>query len=77
MNITKIIELLPDSVKSNIIDFQDVKMKSGGNGTRVVLDRVLTDIEKHKMKNNHIIGIDCIAVNKYAPELKRSYFYIV
>lgn len=77
MNITKMIELLPDTVKADIIDFQDVKMKGGANGTRVILDRLLTDIEKYKMKNNHIIGVDCIAVNKYAPEIKRSYFYIV
>lgn len=77
MDITKMIDLLPDSVKVDIIDFQDVKMKGGANGTRIVLDRLLTDIEKYKMKNNHIIGVDCITVNKYAPEIKRSYFYIV
>lgn len=77
MNIHKIIELLPDSVKLDIIDFTDVKMKSGGAGMRVTLDRILTDAEKQKMQSRHIVGLDCIARHKYAPEIERSYFYIV
>lgn len=46
-------------------------------GTRVVLDRILTDTEKQQMTSNHFRGLDCIAQHRYAPEIKRSYFYVV
>lgn len=77
MNIANIVELLPDSVKIDVVDFQPVKMKNGKPGTRVILDRLLTDTEKTKMKNPAFLGLDCIAAHKYAPEIKHSYFYIV
>ena len=77
MNIAKLIELLPDSVKPDTVDFVQVKMKDGKIGTRVVLDRILTETEKQQMVSNHFRGLDCIAQNRYAPEIKRSYFYIV
>ena len=77
MDIATIIELLPDSVKKDIIDFNDVRMKNGAGGIRVTLDRLLTDTEKGKMKNKRIVGLDCIASYRYAPEIKKSYFYIV
>lgn len=77
MNITKLIELLPDSVKSDVVDFAQVKMKDGKIGTRVLLDRLLTDAEKQAMKNNHFVGLDCVACYRYAPEIKKSYFYLV
>lgn len=77
MNVAELVELLPDSVKLDIIDFQTVKMKSGGVGTRVVLDRILTDTEKAQMASERFRGLDCVAQHKYAPEIKRSYFYII
>ena len=77
MDITTIIELLPDTVKKDIIDFHDVRMKTGAPGIRVTLDRLLTDTEKKKMKNKRIVGLDCIASYRYAPEIKNSYFYVV
>lgn len=77
MNITKLIELLPDSVKPDTVDFVQVKMKDGKMGTRVLLDRLLTDTEKQAMKSKHFVGLDCIAQHRYAPEIKRSYFYVV
>ena len=77
MNVSKLIELLPNTVKKDIIDFYDVKMKSGKNGIRVTLDRLLTDTEKQQMNNKHFVGLDCIAVHRYAPEIKKSYFYVV
>lgn len=46
MNIAKLVEMLPDTVKPDTVDFQSVKMKDGKTGTRVILDRVLTDTEK-------------------------------
>ena len=50
MDITSIIELLPETVKLDIIDFNDVKMKTGAAGIRVTLDRLLTETEKQKMQ---------------------------
>ena len=78
MNITKIIEVLPDTVKKDIANFQSVKLKNGKTGTRVILDRLLTEAEKTQMSGNkNIIGLDCVAFYKYAPEVKHSYFYVV
>lgn len=77
MNITKLVDLLPESVKLDTIDFQPVKMKDGKTGTRVILDRVLTDTEKQQMTSKHFMRLDCIAQHRYAPEIKRSYFYVV
>ena len=77
MNIAELVELLPDSVKLDVVDFQTVKMKDGEVGTRVTLDRVLTDTEKAQMVSERFRGLDCVARHKYAPEIKRSYFYII
>jgi hypothetical protein len=52
-------------------------MKTGKTGTRVTMDRLLTDDEKQKMQSKHIAGLDCIATYRYAPEIKKSYFYVV
>lgn len=56
MNIAKLVEMLPDTVKSDTVDFQSVKMKDGKTGTRVILDRVLTDTEKQQMTSKHFRG---------------------
>ena len=77
MNITKLIELLPDSVKADTVDFIQVRMKDVKTGTRVLLDRLLTDTEKQEMKSKHFVGLDCVACHRYAPEIKKSYFYVV
>lgn len=77
MNVAELVELLPDSVKLDVVDFQTVKMKDGEVGTRVTLDRVLTDIEKAQMVSERFRGLNCIAQHKYASEIKRSYFYVV
>lgn len=78
MDITTLIEQLPDSVKVDTIDFQDVRLKTGQSAIRVLIDRLLTDHEKSEMlKNKHFIGLDCIAHHKYAKEIKKSYFYVI
>ena len=77
MNIAKLIELLPDSVKPDAVDFVQVRMKDGKTGTRVLLDRLLTDTEKQAMKSKHFVGLDCVACHRYAQEIKKSYFYVV
>ena len=77
MDINKLISFLPDSVKQDIVDFSDVKLSTGKISTRVTIDRLLSVEEKSMMNNKHFIGIDCVAVHRYAPEIKRSYFYVV
>ena len=77
MNITKLIELLPGSVKCDTVDFVTVKLKDGRIATRVLLDRLLTAEEKKSMKSKHFVGLDCVAQYRYAPEIKKSYFYVV
>lgn len=56
MNIAKLVEMLPDTVKLDTVGFQPVKMKDGKTGTRVVLDRVLTNTEKQQMTSKHFRG---------------------
>ena len=77
MDVVALIEMLPDTIKLDVVDFQTVKMKDGEVGIRVTLDRVLTDAEKAQMVSKHFKGLDCVAHHKYAPEIKRSYFYII
>lgn len=77
MDAVALIEMLPDTIKLDVVDFQTVKMKDGEVGIRIVLDRILTDAEKAQMVSGRFRGLDCVAQHKYAPEIKRSYFYIV
>lgn len=77
MDITRLVELLPSSVKCDVIDFVTVKLKDGRVATRVLLDRLLTAEEKKIMKSKHFVGLDCVAQYRYAPEIKKSYFYVV
>lgn len=78
MNVYKLIAYIPSSVKNSIIDFHNVTMKTGKPGMRVTLDRLLTDEEKTTMKKSkHIQGVDLLCHHLYAPEIVRSYFYVV
>lgn len=75
--IAELIELLPDSVKVDIIDITPVKLKDGGTAERVILDRLLTEYEKTEMiRTDRILGVDCIAHCRTVLELQTSYFYI-
>ena len=76
MDITTLIEELPESVKSDTIDFTQVKLKTGCYAVRVTLDRLLTDPEKATLSREGCIGVDCVARYRYAPEIQKSYFYI-
>ena len=81
MDITKLIELLPDTAKSDVIDFQNVTIKVNGTkkaAIRVLFDRILTDdeivaLKKHK---KHILYDNFVAQYKYAPEIKKTYCYV-
>lgn len=77
IDMAELTELLPNSVIKDIIDFTDIELKDGRMSTRVTVGHILTDEEKSKMKSEKIIGIDCITHHRYAPEIKKSYFYVV
>lgn len=68
---------IPDSVLKDIIDIKSVGLNDGRMSTRVTLDRVITEEESKALDNVAIVGKDCVAVHRYAPEIKRSYFYVV
>lgn len=68
---------IPETVARDVIDIVPGTLKDGRKATRVMIDRIITDEERQKLNNKHIIGKDCVAVHRYAPEIKRSYFYVV
>lgn len=77
LSISCVVSYVPESVKKDIINFQDVKLKTGASAVRVTVDRILTDEEKEVMrKNKHILGIESVCFYRSAPELKKSYFYV-
>ena len=81
LDVTKLIDLLPYSVKKDIQNFADIKLKDGRIATMVLLDRLLTEDEKKQLSSGRckkrIIGLDNIAQYRHAPEIKKSYFYIL
>ena len=68
---------IPETVMKDIIDIKPVMLSDSRMSTRVTLDRVITEEEREVLDNVAIVGKDCVAVHRYAPELKRSYFYVV
>lgn len=68
---------IPESVAKDIVNIVPGTLKDGRKATRVTIDRLITDDEREKLNNNHIVGKDCVAYHRYAPEIKRSYFYLV
>lgn len=78
MDITSLIELLPESVKLDTMNFKDVMLKDGRPAMRVTMCRLLTEEEKAVMrKQKRFLGLHLIACHKYAPEIRKSYFYVV
>lgn len=81
IDVTSLIERLPDFIKGNVIDFDSVSIMVKGKrkrALRVLLDKVLTEEEKESVRcNKHILNIDGIARYRYAPEIKHTYFYLV
>lgn len=68
---------IPETVTKDIIDITPVRLHDGRVSTRVTLNRVITEEEREALDNVAIVGKDCVAVHRYAPEIKRSYFYVV
>lgn len=78
MNIAKMMEILPTSVKMDMVRFEDARMKTGKMGVRITINRLLTDDEKKAMAGNkHIVDLDGVAVFRYSAIAPRSYFYMV
>lgn len=78
MNTAKRIESIPPRIKSHVIEYQDVILKDGQPAVRVLLDCILSPGQKALLQGNkRIIGLECVAEYKYAPEIKHSYFYMV
>ena len=80
INITTLIEVLPDSVKADVEYFTEGQITHNGKRVsvlRVTLDRLLTDDEKTEMAHcRKIFGITGICEYRYAPEIRHSYFYV-
>ena len=65
-----LLQLLPQTIQHDIIDFHDCKLKDGRDATRITLSRMLTAEEKSQMSGEHFVGINCIAHYRYSPEMK-------
>ena len=76
-NISDAIRLLPETVQPDILDLHECVLKDGQEAVRVTLTRFLTEEESSQMQNGHFIGLGCIATYRYAPEIQKSYFYVV
>lgn len=74
----KFISYAPSSVKEHVVEFKNGRTADGRDVMRVLIDRILTDEEKRKLKRHKcFFGVDYVATHRYAPEIKRSYFYVI
>ena len=77
MDIEKVVDLLPESVKYDTMNFEDVMLKDGRPAMRVTMCRLLTENELKVMRNEkHFLGLHLITRHKCAPEIRKSYFYV-
>lgn len=74
MDTMDLLQLLPQTIQHDIIDFHDCKLKDGRDATRITLSRMLTAEEKSQMSGEHFVGINCIAHYRYAPENRKILF---
>lgn len=77
MGIAELLEKLPKSIQKEIIDFQDMVLKDGRDAIRITVDRILSESERAELIKAGAIGVNCICQHRYAPEIKRSYFYML
>ena len=49
MDTMDLLQLLPQTIQHDIIDFHDCKLKDGRDATRITLSRMLTAEEKSQM----------------------------
>lgn len=75
MNITKLISYLPDYLKTDIIDFKDVK-NNGKTYIKVYFEKPFSDTEIEKLaKNPHFAAVGNVKY-KYAPEIRHGVIYV-
>lgn len=68
---------IPETVMKDIIDIKPVGLSDGRMSTRVTLDRVISEEERAALDNVAIVGKDCVTVHRHAPEIKKTYFFVV
>lgn len=73
--IRDLMEVLPVTVRQDIISFEDCRLRDGRGAIRVTLDRALTDGEKSEMTSKRLVGLNCLCQYRFAPEIRHSYFY--
>lgn len=75
-----VLNVIPNGIQRDILDFENVTMSDGKQGFRVTMDRLLSEKEKQELSRKarkSLRGVDCIARYRYAPEIQKSYFYLV
>lgn len=70
-----LIERVPDDIKLHIDDFAQAH-SSDRSYWRVVLDCLLDETEVAKLKKVRGVAYVGICHYRYAPEIKKTYFYI-
>lgn len=80
-SIFSLIENLPSSVKCHIVDFQDVKLKTGHKALRVILDKLLTEYTARELisaKETILADLHFLAVinEKTTPAERAIYSYL-
>lgn len=79
MTIAKLMEAIPDNVKEKIVDFTDVTINVEGkkkSAVRVVLDGILPDAVEILTGKHLLYNEKMVAAHRYAPEIKKTYFYV-
>lgn len=71
-------ELLPPTIFRDILRFEDVWLDSGEKAVRITMDRLISEAEEAVMsKNPKLVGVGSVAAYRYAPEIRKSYFYVL
>ncbi len=78
MDITNLIDRVPESIMADVMDFNDVRLKGGRDALRVTVDRLLNaDEQKQLLKTKGIVyNVEMVCTYRYAPEIKKPYFYV-
>ena len=76
MDVSILIEVLPDSVKADITNLE-FELSKGKAAVRVTLGRLLTEPEKAEMKKcKNILGINSVEHYNNSPDRKISVFVV-
>ena len=68
---------IPLTIRQDIAYIESGRLNKKYDCLRITMDRLLTETEKNVLKENpYIRHVDSVCSFKYAPELKKSVFYI-